>query len=170
MDTDVLITESDDTELTSATVALTNHDTDDVWGSPGHCRPASTASAYNSATGILTLTGTASLTAYQTALQQITFDNTGTTPSTATRVIDIVVNDGAASNSNTAKAFIQVEVVNNIALRCWTSISNDPGGSVRSTFRTEFTENGGSGADRRRGYLHKIPIATALNLFPRRSR
>ena len=138
VDTDVLITD-DDTELTSATVTLTNHDTDDVLVA-GALPPGITASAYNSATGILTLTGTASLAAYQTALQQITFDNTGTTPSTATRVIDIVVNDGA-SNSNTAKAFIQVEVVNNSA-PVLDLDPNDFGGSVRSTFRTAFTENG----------------------------
>ena len=102
--------------------------------------PGITASAYDSATGILTLTGTASLAAYQTALQQITFDNTGTTPSTANRVIDIVVNDGA-SNSNTAKAFIQVEVVNNSA-PVLDLDPNDSGGSARTTFRTAFTENG----------------------------
>ena len=138
VDTDVLITD-DDTELTSATVTLTNHDTDDVLVA-GALPPGITASAYDSATGILTLTGTASLAAYQTALQQITFDNTGTTPSTATRVIDIVVNDGA-SNSNTAKAFIQVEVVNNSA-PVLDLDPNDSGGSVRSTFRTAFTENG----------------------------
>ena len=138
VDTDVLITD-DDTELTSATVTLTNHDTDDVLVA-GALPPGITASAYDSATGILTLTGTASLAAYQTALQQITFDNTGTTPSTATRVIDIVVNDGA-SNSNTAKAFIQVEVVNNSA-PVLDLDPDDSGGSVRSTFRTGFTENG----------------------------
>ena len=138
VDTDVLITD-DGTELTSATVTLTNHDTDDVLVA-GALPPGITASAYDSATGILTLTGTASLAAYQTALQQITFDNTGTTPSTATRVIDIVVNDGA-SNSNTAKAFIQVEVVNNSA-PVLDLDPNDSGGSVRSTFRTGFTENG----------------------------
>ena len=164
VDTDVLITD-DDTELTSATVTLTNHDTDDVLVA-GALPPGITASAYDSATGILTLTGTASLAAYQTALQQITFDNTGTTPSTATRVIDIVVNDGA-SNSNTAKAFIQVEVVNNSA-PVLDLDPNDSGGSVRSTFRTGFTENGAP-----------VPIADvdtsitdidSTDLFPRRSR
>ena len=139
VDTDVLITD-DDTELTSATVTLTNHDTDDVLVFNGALPAGITASAYDSATGILTLTGTASLAAYQTALQQITFDNTGTTPSTATRVIDIVVNDGA-SNSNTAQTLIQVEVVNNAA-PVLDLDPDDSGGSVRSTFRTGFTENG----------------------------
>ena len=131
--------QSRDTELTSATVTLTNHDTDDVLVFAGAPPAGIMASAYDSATGILTLTGAASLAAYQTALQQITFDNTGTTPSTATRVIDIVVNDGA-SNSNTAKAFIEVKDLNNGA-RCWISIPRLRG-SLRTTFHNAFTENG----------------------------
>jgi len=140
VDTDVSIADSDDTELTSATVTLRNPHTNDVLVFNGTPPTGITASAYNPATGILTLTGTASLADYQTALQQITFDNTGTTPSTAIRVIDIVVNDGA-SNSNTARALIEVEVVNNSA----PVVDLDPddsGGSLRSTFRTTFTENG----------------------------
>jgi hypothetical protein len=140
VDTDVLVTDSDDTELTSATVTLTNHDTDDVLVFNGAPPPGITASPYNPLTGILTLTGTASLAAYQTALQQITFDNTGTTPSTATRAIDIVVNDGA-SNSNTAHALIQVEVVNDSA-PVLDLDPNDSGGSIRTTFRTAYAENG----------------------------
>jgi hypothetical protein len=114
VDTDVLITDSDDIELTSATVTLTNPDTNDVLLFNGAPPAGIAASVYNPVTGILTLTGTASLAAYQAALQQITFANTGTNPSTETRVIDIVVNDGAR-DSNTAQALIQVEVVNNSA-------------------------------------------------------
>ena len=113
VDTDVLITDSDDTELTSATVTLTNPDTDDVLVFNGTPPPGITASLYDPLTGILTLTGTASLAAYQTALRQITFDNTGTNPSTDTRIIDVVVNDGTAA-SNLAHAIIHVAQVNNM--------------------------------------------------------
>ena len=67
-----------------------------------------------SGTHVITLTGAATAADYQTALHQITFDNTDTKPSTETRVTDMVVNDGAG-NSNTAQALIQVEVVNNSA-------------------------------------------------------
>ena len=113
VDTDVLITDSDDIELTSATVTLTNPDTDDVLLFNGTPPPGITASLYDPLTGILTLTGTASLAAYQTALRQITFDNTGTTPSTETRIIDVVVNDGTAA-SNLAHAIIEVAQVDNM--------------------------------------------------------
>ena len=73
VDTDVLITDSDDIELTSATVTLTNPDTDDVLLFNGTPPAGITASLYDPVTGILTLTGTASLAAYQAALQQIRF-------------------------------------------------------------------------------------------------
>ena len=138
VDTDVSVVDNDSPTLASATVTLTNPDTDDVLEFNGPAPGSIIVSG--SGTSLIMLTGAASAAAYQTALQQITFDNTGATPSTATRVIDIVVNDGA-SNSNTAKAFIQVEVVNNSA-PVLDLDPNDSGGSVRTTFRSAFTENG----------------------------
>jgi hypothetical protein len=140
VDTDVLITDSDDTELTSATVTLTNPQALDSLTFNGTSPVGITASAYDPGTGILTLTGTASLAAYQTALHQITFNNTDTNPSTETRIVDVVVNDGAG-NSNTAQALIQVEVVNNSA-PVLDLDADDSSGSFQSTFRNAFTENG----------------------------
>ena len=61
---------------------------------------------------ILTLTGAASAADYQTALLQITFNTTD--PSTETRIIDVVVNDGTAE-SNIAHAIVQVIHVNDNA-------------------------------------------------------
>ena len=139
VDTDVLITDSDDIELTSATVTLTNPDTDDVLLFNGTPPPGITASLYDPLTGILTLTGTASLAAYQTALQQITFDNTGTTPSTDTRIIDVVVNDGTAA-SNLAHAIIHVAQVNNSAPVV--NLDADDSTVVGTSFRATFTEGG----------------------------
>ena len=139
VDTDVLITDSDDTELTSATVTLTNPDTDDVLLFNGTPPPGITASVYDPVTGILTLTGTASLAAYQTALQQITFDNTGTNPSTETRIIDVVVNDGTVA-SNLAHAIIEVTQVNNSAPVV--DLDADDSTVVGTSFRATFTEGG----------------------------
>ena len=138
VDTDVLITDSDDTELTSATVTLTNPDTDDVLVFNGTPPPGITASLYDPLTGILTLTGTASLAAYQTALLQITFDNTGTTPSTDTRNIDVVVNDGTAA-SNLAHAIIHVAQVNNAPV---VDLDADDSTVDGTSFRATFTEGG----------------------------
>ena len=139
VDTDVLITDSDDTELTSATVTLTNPDTDDVLLFNGTPPLGITASLYDPLTGILTLTGTASLAAYQTALRQITFDNTGTNPSTETRIIDVVVNDGTVA-SNLAHAIIEVTQVDNIAPVV--NLDADDSTVVGTSFRATFTEGG----------------------------
>ena len=138
VDTDVLITDSDDTTLTSATATLTNGDP--LGSLTFNGAAPGGISVFGSGTHLITLTGTASLAAYQTALQQITYNNTGTNPSTETRVVDIVVNDGAG-NSNTAQALIQVVVVNNSA-PVLDLDADDSSGSHQSTFRNAFTENG----------------------------
>ncbi len=92
-----------------------------------------------SGTSVITLTGAASAADYQTALQQITFDNTGANPSTETRIIDVVVNDGTAA-SNTAHAIVEVTQVNNSAPTVDLDGNNStvPG----TNYHTTFTENG----------------------------
>ena len=138
VDADVLITDSDDTTLTSATVTLTNGDP--LGGLTFTGAAPGGIVVFGSGTHQITLSGAASAADYQTALQQITYNNTGTNPSTETRVVDIVVNDGAG-NSNTAQALIQVEVVNNSAPVLDLDADNSSG-SHQSTFRNAFTENG----------------------------
>jgi hypothetical protein len=72
--------------------------------------------AYNNLTGVLTLTGTASLATYETALESITFSTTSS--STATRTVSYTVNDGA-NNSAVDTAAVSVvldEDLDNIVL------------------------------------------------------
>jgi VCBS repeat-containing protein len=67
--------------------------------------------SYNSSTGVLTLSGTASVANYQTALRSVTFsDLNGASPSTGNRVISFQVDDGLASHnlSNVATRTINV--------------------------------------------------------------
>ena len=138
VDADVSIIDNDSPTLASATVTLTNGD---PLGSLTFNGPAPGGIfVFGSGTHQITLSGAASAADYQTALQQITFNNTDTNPSTETRVVDIVVNDGA-HNSNTAQALIQVEVVNNSA-PVLDLDADDSSGSFQSTFRNAFTENG----------------------------
>ena len=54
-----------------------------------------TASTYNPFTGVITLSGAASLADYQTALRQVVFSSTLGAPSTADRGIQVTVNDGS---------------------------------------------------------------------------
>ena len=96
-DTDVSITDADGTTIQSARIQIAiNRQSDDVLIA-GALPLGITASSYNSFTGILTLTGSATLAAYQTALHQVVFDTTSL--STADRIIQVTVNDGTADSN-----------------------------------------------------------------------
>ncbi|MDQ1373559.1 MAG: large repetitive protein, partial [Actinomycetota bacterium] len=68
--------------------------------------------SYNAGTGVLTLTGNASVANYQAALRSITFSNTSHNPSTATRTVSFKVTDTSAADSNTANRDVTVAAVN----------------------------------------------------------
>ena len=133
VDTDVLITDSDDTELTSATVTLTNPQALDSLTFNGPAPGSIIVSGLG--TSVITLTGAASAADYQTALLQITFNTTD--PSTETRIIDVVVNDGTA-DSNIAHAIVQVIHVNDSAPTV--DLDRDPT-HPGTSYHTTFTEN-----------------------------
>ena len=153
VDTDVLITDSDDIELTSATVTLTNPDAHDVLtvqrspagrhrGFPLRSRHRHPHAHWHRV----------DWPTYQAALQQITFANTGTNPSTETRIIDVVVNDGTVA-SNLAHAIVEVIQVNNSAPTLDLDGNNTtlPG----TSYSTTFTENGPAGRDCGHRYPHR---------------
>ena len=102
-DTDVTITDSNSANLTGATVTLTNAQAGDVLIA-GAMPGGLTASVSGN---VVTLSGTASLAAYQAAIRAISFDNTAANPATLTRAVNVVVNDGTY-DSNTAVATITV--------------------------------------------------------------
>ena len=99
-----------------------------------------TASAYNAATGVLTLTGSGTSTAadFQTALQAITFSNPSSNPSTIDRTITITVNDGT-TDSNTAIATVHVTAVNNAPSLDLDADNNHAAGN---DFATDYSANG----------------------------
>lgn len=105
------ITDTDDTHIQSATITLTNRQSGDRLVMVGSLPGVITASAYNANTGVLTLTGNATLADYQTALHQVEFSSTSENPNTTDRVINVTVNDGT-SDSNTASTTIHVTAVN----------------------------------------------------------
>ena len=98
--TDIRIADIDSTTITSATVTLTNAQANDFLA-VGALTGGITASAYNAATGALSLSGAATLAQYQAAIQAITFDNNDANPSAVSRIINVVVSDGT-STSNVA--------------------------------------------------------------------
>jgi parallel beta-helix repeat protein len=104
------ITDVDSTTLDSLTVTITNPldapiellDTNAVAG---------ITETYDAETGTLTLTGTALLTDYVTVLRGITYDNSSQDPTTASRSVDFVANDGS-DNSNPESASVGVTAQN----------------------------------------------------------
>ncbi|HHP7243360.1 MAG TPA: Ig-like domain-containing protein, partial [Elainellaceae cyanobacterium] len=95
-DRDAAIIDVDDTTIESAIITLTNRPDGLIEGlSVSGMLPAGIiASTYNSSTGQITLTGSASLADYQSAIAQIVYNNTSTNPNTANRIVTVIVNDG----------------------------------------------------------------------------
>ncbi|MDZ4141959.1 MAG: VCBS domain-containing protein, partial [Methylotenera sp.] len=119
-DTDISITDVESSSIVSATITLTNFKASDVL-TAGVLPGGITASAYNPATGVITLSGSSTLANYQAAIRAITFANTSENPDITPRVINVVVNDGSSSSSNVAVATINVVSVNDAAVIAGTS-------------------------------------------------
>ncbi|NES05156.1 MAG: DUF4347 domain-containing protein, partial [Okeania sp. SIO2F4] len=114
-DSDVSITDVDDTNIESATIVLTNRpdgDTVESLSVNSTLPTGITASSYDQATGTITLTGSAPLADYQSAIAQIEYNNTSANPDTTARSVTVVVNDGD-SDSNTATTTISINSTNN---------------------------------------------------------
>jgi hypothetical protein len=109
VDDGVDVTDADSTSLTGATVQIS-----------GNLAPDEDALAvseqngisgfYESSSGTLTLSGTASVADYEAALRSVTYENSSDAPSTATRTVTIQVDDGATSNNLSDPATRDVEV------------------------------------------------------------
>ena len=113
VDPGLTLTDSDSTTIAGATVSITAN------FSAAQDRLIFTnqngiSGSYNDTTGVLTLTGSATIAQYQTALRSIVYRNTSEAPTDAARTISFVVNDGAASNnlSVTATRTVNLDPVN----------------------------------------------------------
>jgi VCBS repeat-containing protein len=109
-DIDSAIVDIDSPTLTSARVVIANGSAGDVLAIAGTL-PAGITASFNPATYTLTLTGNASVAAYETALEQVRYSSTSDNPSTTPRTINVTVNDGQL-NSNTAVTTVNVVAVN----------------------------------------------------------
>lgn len=104
-DVDTSISDVDSTMLVSATIHLKNAQLGDVLAStvlPDGLH----VSAYDAATGVIVVTGSATLTDYQNAIHGINFSTSSA--DTSTREIDVIVNDGHA-DSNVATSFVHFD-------------------------------------------------------------
>ncbi|WP_229689218.1 immunoglobulin-like domain-containing protein, partial [Pseudomonas brenneri] len=111
-DTDIKITDPDSTQLTGATVVLTNTQPNDSLGY-SNVTGITVTSVTDPVTGkiTLTLTGTASLADYMQQIKNITFSNSSDDPSTTPRTITVTVTDGG-NYSNVATTTVNVTAVN----------------------------------------------------------
>ncbi|HXO69761.1 MAG TPA: Ig-like domain-containing protein, partial [Bradyrhizobium sp.] len=111
VDTDLSIADSDDVNLDSATIVLTNAKPTDVLSIAGALPGGIDSSIDTSTPGRIAvhLSNSASLADYQTALGQIRFVNSSDTPDTTDRDITVSVANGA--DSNVAHATIHVIAV-----------------------------------------------------------
>ena len=109
-DGDNRIRDVDSPNLQSAVVTLTNAQAGDELIFVG--MPAGISASVNANGTVVTLTGSASAAAYETALRAVQFNNTSINPPEAIdRVISVVVSDGTA-NSNTVRSTVHVVAVN----------------------------------------------------------
>ncbi len=108
-DTDMAIT--DDGQIASATITLTNPQTDDQLNIPATLPAGISVDPASTSTNII-LTGVATTADYDAAIKAITFENTSATPNdTVIRTIDVVVTDDAGAPTNTATSYINVIAV-----------------------------------------------------------
>jgi VCBS repeat-containing protein len=133
-DTDVSVTDPDNTTLKSATITITNYQAgQDVLAFTANGNTGDIAINTN-AGGVLTLVsaGGATFAQWQAALQAVTYSDTSNDPLATDRSIAVVVDDGEASNhaSNTAIATVHITPV------------NDPPTLNATTKNLTFTEDG----------------------------
>src|SRR5690606_21742631 len=113
IDNGLMVTDANNTNLASATVAITANFQSGQDALLFTNQNGITGN-YNAATGVLSLSGSASVINYQTALRSVRYNNTSSNPNTVNRTISVQVNDGIAS-SNTAIKTITITEVNNLS-------------------------------------------------------
>ena len=108
-DSDVTLTDVDSANLESVRIVLSSpaDGAAETLSVSGSLPTGITASTYDAATGVLTLTGTASVANYRTAIGQIRYANSSAAPTLGDRRIEVSANDGSAS-SNLALATVRV--------------------------------------------------------------
>ncbi|WP_281989323.1 Ig-like domain-containing protein [Aquimarina aggregata] len=107
VDADITLSDSDDTNLESATVTITNASdgTNEVLAVN---LGASGLTVDTSVAGTLTLTGAATVATYESVLETLTYENITVTPTFGSRNIELTVNDGDI-DSATASLSLDVQ-------------------------------------------------------------
>ena len=110
VDSALTVTDADSTNLTSATVTITANYLNGQ-DTLGFTTQNGITGTWTPSTGVLALSGTATVAQYQTALRSITYHNNSDYPTTSTRTVTFAVSDGT-NTSNTGSRNITVTAVN----------------------------------------------------------
>ena len=127
----IAITDVDTASLTSATVSITGNFAtgEDVLG---FINQNGITGNYNAGSGVLTLTGTATLAQYQAALASVTYFNSSDNPAVSSRTISFVANDGT-TDSAPATSTVNITPVNDAPVATpvtSAAIAEDSGGHL----------------------------------------
>ena len=137
VDATLTASDVDNANLASATVTITNQLDGVAEVLAANTAGTSIVAAYNSGTGVLSLTGADTVANYQQVLRTVTYDNSSQNPNTTDRTITFVANDGTA-NSLTATSTVTVSAVNDAPV----VDLNGAGGGI--DFAATFTEDAGA--------------------------
>ncbi len=91
----LLVGDPDSNNLTKATIQITSGYENDANGTDllAFTNQLGITGSFNAATGMLTLSGTSTVSNYRTSLRSVTFSTSGAAPSTATRTLTIYATD-----------------------------------------------------------------------------
>ena len=138
--------------ISSATVSIANSSYVSSEDRLAFVDTASISGAWDSSAGVLTLTGSDTVTAYETALGLVTYSNSSAAPDTQDRYIDFTINDGTVSSETFTTSF-QVTAVTN-AINGTTgndTLTGTSGADVLEGLAGDDTLDGGTGDDILRG-------------------
>ncbi len=99
LDSGLTVTDDDSSQLSSATVTMTTGYTNGQ-DALGFSDQNGITGNWTAGTGVLALTGNATVAQYQTALRSITYTNSSDAPNTTTRAFTVVTNDGTVEQQH----------------------------------------------------------------------
>src|SRR5439155_1463998 len=133
------VSDVDSANMVSATATLTNHpdgSAEALSVTAASCGSI-TIGSYNSSTGVLALTGSASKATYASCLQTLAYNNSSQDPSSTSRSIEVKVNDGSL-DSVVATVTLSVTAVND------PPVVDLNGAGSGTGYTNTFTEDGGA--------------------------
>ncbi len=138
------VTDVNNPSLGSATVTITNLLDGGAESLAATTTGTNIITSYDSATGILTLSGTDTLANYQQVLRSVTYNNTSPLPDITPRLINFIVNDGTEDST---VAITTLTLNTDADLELTHTVSNPtPTIGETLTFVVELTNNGPAGA------------------------